>query len=523
MAHQKGPRAAISVLDTGASGRGEQDDTVAIQSAIDQCASNGGGLVMFLSGTYLTGTLFLKSQVFLHVGPGGTILGQPSLDAYPPLEPASGMAGGQALIYAADAEGVGIIGPGTIDGQGGAFPAGAEALDASYETEHPSEERRARPLLMRFERCHKVRLRDVTLRDAGCFAVRAYGCQDLIVEGLTIHNRANVNADGLQVRACRDVVISNCSLSCGDDAIAIYESGHNVVIANCNISSRWAGIRIGPHSEGHFSNISASNCTFYDTFGCAIKLQMAEGGVMENLSFSDLVMENVTGPISVRLSGWLGWEGERRQSLPLGQLSNVRFHNIRATVAPAPHPNDIEVPPFAGELRSCISITGQPGHPVEGLTFSEVHITFPGGGTEREATQRHVPDLPDDYPEYFMFGILPAYGLYAHHARDLTLRGVRFDVATPDLRPAIVCDDVGALELAGVCVAGHPQAESAIRLQQVTGAYVHGCHLSASARAFVRVEGDVSQGITLTGNDLRGAAKDLERVSEVAPDRDAGA
>jgi hypothetical protein len=315
---------------------------------------------------------------------------------------------------------------------------------------------------------------------------------------------------------CEDVLIANCDLDCGDDVFPLSRSAKNVVITNCVMSSRWAAFRMGPSSTGVFKNIAVSNCVIYNTYGAGIKLQMVEGGVMEDIVFDNLVMENTTGPISIRLAGYLGWKLQREESLPTGKFRNVLFSNIRASVpensAPLPH----EVVRMPGELRSCINITGLPGHPVEGVTFSNVHITFHGGGTAEEAARRDLPEMKDHYPEYHMFGTLPAYALYVRHARGLTLNNVRFDLETPDLRPAMVCDDVEDLELAGVRAQGDQAAESLLRFQGVRGAFIHGCRPLSEVASFLRVEGEDNEAILLSGNDLRKAGRHFEAADGAA-------
>ncbi len=109
---------------------------------------------------------------------------------------------------------------------------------------------------------------------------------------------------------------------------------------------------------------------------------------------------DVTSPISMRLAGWLGWRHEREESLPTGKLRNIRFSNIRARVADNSYPMEHEGPRTEGEEKSCINITGLEGHNVENITLSNVHVTFPGGGTVEEANRMDVPELEDHYPEY---------------------------------------------------------------------------------------------------------------------------
>lgn len=485
----------------GAKGDGEQLDTKAIQAAIDACNKNGGGTVFFSAGKYLTGTIFIKSNVTLYLAAETTLLGSKKLSDY-----ATDIKGcpvrswwDKCLIYAEDARNIAMTGQGTIDGQGQAFPG-----------QTPQGEKAERPMLMRFVNCKNIYLTDLTFKDAASFCSNFISCDGIKIDGIKIHNRANANNDGLNLYSCQNVFISNCNMSCGDDVIALQNSARNIVITNCVMSSRWAAFRFGLLSLGSFENITVSNCVIYDTFGSAIKLQMNEGGRMENITFSNLVMDNVTGPISMRLAGNLGVprRPKRKESLPIGTLRNVLFSNIRARMA-----EKAEVERRRnGEQRSCISITGLPGHNIEAVTLSNIHITYPGGGTSTEAARREIPELKDVYPEYFMFGVLPAYGLYARHATGLTLNNVRFDLAGADMRPAIVCDDVEDLEISGFRGQGNPAGECLIRLQQTRQAFIHGCRPLSNIKTFLRVEGASSKEITLTGNNLHRAKTAVETV-----------
>jgi hypothetical protein len=501
----------VSVLDFGAKGDGVTMDTEAIQAAIDACGEEKRGVVLFPAGDYLTAAIFLKSNVTLYFAPEARLLGSTDLDDH--FEPEILTAPENltpCLIYAEDAENIGLAGPGTVDGQGSAFPFGAENFSAEDAALAETTETFLRPVLVRFRNCRHVTITGVTLQHAAAWAVHFEFCDGVRVDGVKVDNRANQNADGLDFFGCQNVLVSNCDLDCGDDAITVYVSGERIVITNCVLTSRWAAFRMGPFSTGVFRDIAVSNCVIYNTYGCGIKLQMVEGGVMENISFDNIVMEHVTGPISMRLAGWLGWRLERERSLPIGKLRGIQFSNIRATVADDAYPTGADGPRMEGEQRSCISITGVEGHQVEGVTLSNVHITYPGGGTYEEATRRDIPELRDRYPEYMMFGVLPAYGLYARHARGLTLENVRFDLASRDLRPALVCDDVEDLELSNFRAQGYPEAGSVVRLQGTRGVFIHGCRVLGDAGTFLRVEGADSRDILLAANDLRSAASAVE-------------
>jgi hypothetical protein len=330
-----------------------------------------------------------------------------------------------------------------------------------------------------------------------------------------LFNRANQNNDGFDLTLCEDVTLSDCHIDCGDDAIALKEGGLHIAITNCIISTRWAAIRIGPESLGLFRDITVSNCVIYDTYGSAIKIQEVEGGVMENISFNNLVMDHVTGPISLRLGGYLGWRNERKESLPIGVLRNIRFSNIQATVSDNAYPLPHEVPAFPGEKKSCLNITGVPGYFIEKVSIRGLHLTFSGGGTREEA-QATVPELRDRYPEYHMFGPLPAYGIYLRHVKGLTLEDVTLETAAPDLRPALVGEDVEDLELDNFRAAGSGPSPL-LRLREACQVYLHGCRPLGDAIAlFLSVEGSASREILLQANDLRRAAK-VYTLAEGAP------
>ena len=358
----------------------------------------------------------------------------------------------QSLLFAEGCEHVAITGQGTIDGQGKAFRNG---------------EKDPRPVLIRLRDCRNVRIEGVLVKDGASFAVHPIHCQQVRIEGLRIDSRVQPNSDGIDIDGCQDVFISNCNIHSGDDSIALktIEPGapcRDVVITNCILSSDCAAIRVGPDAVENIERVCASNCVIRDTQLNGIKIQMAFGVVMRDMVFSNMVMDNVTGPISLRLAGWkMGagniWAVFDDSNWEKGELRNILFENIRARVP-------------ADQIKSCISITGTPQAKPRAITFSNVDISFAGGGTAQEAARRQVPDLERDYPECFIFGVLPAYGLYAHHAQGITLNNVQFRLEAEDLRPAIVCDDVQHLTVTGFQADGHPNAESLIRLQDTQAA-----------------------------------------------------
>lgn len=468
----------------GAVGDGQTSDTTAIQQAIDACAGQGGGVVVLDQGRFLAGTVELRSHVELHLTSTAVLLGATDLDQY--------RADGQvvykqlrhALLYAQGCEHIAVTGSGTIDGQGQAFANGP------YD---------ARPVLVRFRDCRDVRMTDVLVKDGASFAVHPIHCRQVRIEGLRIESRVQPNSDGLDIDGCQDVFISNCNIHSGDDSIAlkVIEPGQpcrDVVITNCILSSDCAAIRVGPDAVDNIERVTVSNCVIRDTKLNGVKIQSAFGVVMRDMVFSNLVMDNVTGPISLRLAGWeLGagnvWAVFDDSNWEQGELRNILFDNIRATVP-------------ADAIKSCISITGTPRTRPREITFSGIDITFPGGGTAEEGARRDVPDLERDYPECFIFGVLPAYGLYVHHAQGITLDSVRFQLESDDLRPAIVCDDVQRLTVNGLQADGHLDAESLLRLEDTQDALLTAVRVLQPIGTFLRVEGSGDSRIMLQNNDL---------------------
>ena len=503
----------ISVRDFGAAGDGVTLDTGAIQAAIAACTAKGGGTVFLPPGDYLTCTISLKDNVTLHVGPSARLLGSTSLADYPSLKRGEMFSIeylDRCLIDASGAHHIALTGEGCVDGQGAAFPYGEENYNFEDMASSTTQQSFIRPTLLRFSDCRDVTISNLTLQHAASWCCNLERCKEMRLHGLHVLNRANQNNDGFDLNQCEDVMISDCHLDCGDDAIALQDGGLRIAVTNCVISSRWAAVRLGPASLGVFRDIAVSNCVIYDTYGSAIKIQEVEGGVIENISFDNLVMNHVTGPISLRLGGYLGWRQERKESLPIGVLRNIRFSNIRAVVADDAYPLPHEGPASPGEKKSCLYITGVPGYFVENIAFSGIHLSFPGGGS-REDAQLDVPEMRDHYPEYHMFGTLPAYGIYLRHVKGLTFEDVTLDTAAPDLRPAVVGEDVEDLEFSNFRAAGGG-AEALLRLHDARQVYLHGCRPLNEVPLFLRVEGAGSREILLQANDLHRAGESCALV-----------
>jgi hypothetical protein len=508
----------FNVRDFGATGDGATLDTGAVQAAIDACHADRGGTVLIPAGDFVVGTIELKSHVTLHLAAAGRLLGSPDAAHYRAGNGIPPGNGNVVLLSAHEAENVTVEGRGTIDGNGAAFYTGRG--DNTGPSQNAAEGYFHRPHLMVFHRCRNLVMRDVFLTASAYHCCRILSCRHVRFDGVRIHNRVNLNNDGFHFSSCEHVNVSNCNITCQDDACALFGSTKYVTVTNCTFSTRWSVFRFG---GGHAENIAVSNCVIYETYGCPIKMRCGARSRFENISFSNLVMTDVTGPISIGLDST---PRRRPATTPTtapsapasspttgaapasGVVRNVSFNHVRATVVATGRQHaDL---PFAsgyrpGETRQCIVVNGANGETIEGISFADVHVTYAGGGTADEA-RREVPQIAG---EYFEIGTPPAYGLYARNVRGLTLDNVRFTVTDPDLRPAVVFDRVTDAAVNGLGAAGHPQADAVVRVTDARDVLLTGPRLLTPAATFLRVAGAASEGIKIDGGDVSKATRPL--------------
>ena len=492
-----------NIRDFGAKGDGKTLDTVAVQAAIDACSGHRGGTVLVPAGVFVIGTVEMKSNVRLHIAAQGKLLGSADGTQYHGAHtiPLSGDTtlrdGNVGLIYAVAAENITIEGPGTIDGQGAEFrrPARGVAPPSGRGGDD-------RPYHLLFYRCKNLRIRDLFLFDSAYHSVRVIESNFVWCDGLHIYNRVNGNNDGLHFISSQYIHVSNCDVQSQDDACALFGSCKFVTVTNSTFSTRWAVFRFG---GGNPENVTISNCVIYETYGCPIKMQFGPESQAQNILFSNLVMQDVTGPVSIDLNNRPPHDGGAAQPAQKGFVRNIMFSGIRARVLGTGRQfPDI---PFhqgyrPGETRQCIVLNCIQDSYLENVVFSDVHVTYDGGGTAEEA-QRQIPQIAG---EYFEMGTPPAYGLYARRVRGLTLSNVRFEIEGPDLRPAIVLDHVSDVAVNGFGAQGNPQAESLLRFVETKDVLISAARVLSPAAAFLQAEGASTGAILIDGGDLSKAA-----------------
>ena len=500
----------------GARGDGAALDTAALQAAIDACHQDGGGTVLVPAGTFQIGTVELKSNVTLHIAAAGTLLGSAdgkqyhAVDAIPLTGDSTLNDGNWALLFAVNATNVTIEGAGTIDGQGAKFHSAVRG------TPPPSGlGGNRRPYHLLFHRCDRLTVRDIALIDCAYHSIRVIQSKHVHMNGLYIHNRVNGNNDGFHFISAEYVTVDNCTILSQDDACAMFGSCKFITVTNSVFSTRWSVFRFG---GGVAENISISNCVLYDVFGCPIKFQGNEGSRFENISFANLVLQQVTGPIHISLGPRTHQnqgvdEGLQpavpRETRPPAVARNISFSNIHGTVTTNPPQlpeTTLTSDPRPGEGHSCITLNCIGDATMENISFDDIHLTFGGGGTEEDAARR---DLPQIAGEYFMLGPMPAYGFYARNSRGLTLQNVRLQVSTPEMRPAIIFDHVEDVAVNGLSVQANPAAESALRCINSKQILLTASRLLSPAAVFLQLEGAGNADIKIDGGDLTKAVKVL--------------
>lgn len=505
-----------NIRDFGAKGDSKTLDTAALQAAIDTCHKEQGGTVLVPAGVFIIGTVELKSNVTLHIAAQARLLGSAdgkqyrAADAIPLTGDATLRDGNVGLIFAVDAENINVEGPGTIDGQGAQFRSPSRGVPP------PSGRGGSqRPYHLLFYRCKNLRVRDIFLVASAFHSVRIIQSDFVWMQGLRIYNRVNGNNDGFHFISCEHVHVSDCDVQSQDDACALFGSCKNVAITNSTFSTRWSVFRFG---GGNPENVVISNCVIYETYGCPIKMHFGRESQVQNILFSNLILQHVTGPISIDLAPHPRGSDtpEEPSSSSSGFVRNIMFKGIRAhVVAEGRQFPDM---PFSsgyrpGETRQCIVLNCVGDWFLEDVLLSDLHVTYTGGGTAEES-QREVPQVAG---EYFEIGTPPAFGLYARKVRGLSLNNVRFDVEQPDLRPAVLLDHVCDVAVNGLSVQGNKQANSALRFIESTDILITAARLLTPAAVFLQVEGLTSQSIILDGGDFSKAAKPLSLAA--APEK----
>ncbi len=479
----------LNVCDYGAVGDSLTDNTDIVQELVDRLSSQGGGTVYFPPGVYLQGGVRLRSNVTIWIDKGAEIRGNRRrlTRAEPAFRDSHGKPFGPAIFAADSAVNVSMRGEGVIDGRG-------------FRRVYPPKGPRPRPFLLLFRNCKNVLVEGLTLRNSAAWVQDYIHCHDVRIRGITVRSYANANNDGLDIDGSERVLITGCNISSGDDAIVLKSLSEkpckDVVISNCVISGWKSAIKFGTESLGGFENVVITNCAIYGTRG--IDLFSVDGGVLRNVTISNIAIRDAYGVLSIRLGARMRPYSVPESMRPRnpGRISDVLISNIQAV----------------GITKSNDFICGIPDHPVERITLRDIRITYKGGGSAKDA-QRVIPEKEASYPKKGMFGTLPSYGLFIRHARDVSIFDLDVGFEQPDSRPAIFADDVENLVLNGFHAATTDSTPGSVWLKNARAVRLIDCAVRGKPKALVHVEGPNSGGIEI----LHCPLEPCTRVTSLGP------
>lgn len=484
-AFSREPAKIYDITSFGAKGDGHTLNTEAIQQAIDRAYRDGGGLVRVPAGHFLTGPVRLRSGIELHLEKNAVLLGSVDPYDYPYMktvldhtDPEAEALGG--LLQAKDASHLSVSGEGVIDGQGRQLALRIDSLfyagkldSVYYNLRRKRPERR--PGLVVFSQCRQVRITGITLKNSGFWVQTYRDCSDLTLDSLHVESDAYWNNDGIDIVDCHQVRVTHCVVNAADDGICLKSetAGHyndRIYIADCTIRSSASAIKFGTASVGGFRHVRIQRIRVFDTYRSVIALESVDGGFLEDVVADGIDAVNTGNPLFIRL-------GHRDTAGAVGSLRHILIKNMRVQV-PFGRPDlhyELRGPAldfFHNPFPS--SIVGLPGHPVTDVVLENIRIVYPGGGNDGLAylplyRLSDVPENPADYPEFSMFGELPAWAFYIRHATGILLKGVAVEASRKDYRPAFVFDDVSGLILEKTTVHEEAAGKKQFILRSVSG------------------------------------------------------
>ena len=479
---------AYNVMNFGAKADSKTMDTQAIQKTIDACAESGGGTVFFPSGTYLAGSIHLKSHITLYLDNGAILLASTDFDPYEKLDFKNDSDKETSyfhfsFIWGEDIEHVAITGQGTINS---------------------NRKGREGPKTIGLKRCKYVDIKGITIRNSGNYAISMLGTDFVNIDGISIFA---TYCDGIDPDCCHNVRIANSYIETWDDAIcpkASFSLGYvrsteNITVTNCIIATNCNAFKFGTESRGDFKHITVSNCvmTTYKSKVdyreptrpiSGITLISADGANIEDVNINNIVMDKVRYPFFIRLAN----RGRDQQTPVPGTLKDVTISNI--TISDA----------YIGGM-----IIALPGHPIENIHFDNINLGLEGGEGDEgkyrvysslEQAEKDIEKAMKKYPSANKFNQVPAYGLYIRHVKNLKLDDLHLSTTETDKRHALYMYAINDVIIDAFNAENINNTSSQLFFYNVSDAWIRCSKPQTGKEAFIEISGKKSGGIYLTDN-----------------------
>ena len=499
--------ATFNIRDYGAKADKKTNDASAIQKAIDKCSETGGGTVYCPSGDYLSGVIQLKSNVTLYLEQGATIWQSPEPNDFIEVKTDGALEGdfNAQLIIAHNQENISILGQGTIRGQG---EADLDRRASSSARDVP----KFRIGIFLFEECNNVAIRDIKILYSDTWTVHLKRCKRVFIDGVTIlNNFYRTNADGIDVHSCRDVHISNCNITAGDDCICLKTTKgnpcENIVVTNCTLETVATAIKFGTASQGDFRDIRISNCTIRNsTVGIGIFVK--DGGTVERVAFENISIETLKEPTLVH--DWLRnmiypvfVDIEKREDgSPAGAVRDITFR-------------DIDIYSDNGIL-----IQGMPESEIENATFENITIRVDKSFDYSQRTKHTGGKSNPKDARRTIYARKPSYFTLAH-IKGLALDNIRVfvkdDVIAKYPRSALSLNECASGIIRSVfrTADADDKAEPVVTMHNCRDMLLTNNLAPLGTRVFLGLTGNKTAHISLAANDLTNAENKVTQSKDV--------
>ena len=453
----------INVCKIGVISNTDELLTNKIQKIIDS-APDEGVEIYFPKGKYVLSTLFLKDNIRLNISKGACILGSKNFNDFASLEEVkhpmyqdiSHSYFNCSLFLAKNCKNISFKGQGIID------------MQSVWDEENINNNVHRGAKVITLVECENVVVENLTIKHATDLAVYFVSSNNVRISNL----KMNVYIDGVSPDNSKNVLIENCKIVSGDDAV-VFKSSYNlnrldecknITVRNCNLISRCNAIKFGTESNGGFKDIFIKNITIKNTRMVGIAIESVDGGIIDNIQIDNIHMKNVNAPFFIHL----GKRMRGPSNLLIGSISNIQISNVTCV---GPYVNYKTIPwnyiSYVNNMtKQChwnfwslepivptkemkrkpwqftSNICGLPGNYLKNISFKNINIELVGG-VKKGQYEEQVKDDFDGYPEVYVYGwTLPASGLYFRHIQNLELENINFSVKKKDERDLIISEDI---------------------------------------------------------------------------------